>query len=257
MAAPDYNDLLLAWSSGLKRDTPVPYYYQLKQMIKNDIESGALKHGDQIPTEHELSAALGISRPTIRQCMSELVNEGYLVRVKGKGTFVTGRKIEANYIQRHQSFHTMVRESGLTPSTKVLSFKLIPGIPEYNEKLQIPITDELFYLHRLCLANDEPMLLIESYMPAKRFPGLLEVDFSDNEFYATLRSKYGLKPLMLIREIESRNARPEEARLLSIPRNKAISYVTNVALDEDNVPFEYSVSRYRSDRHKFTVYMRC
>jgi GntR family transcriptional regulator len=101
------------------------------------------------------------------------------------------------------------------------------------------------------------MLLIESYMPAKRFPGLLEVDFSDNELYATLRSKYGLKPLMLIREIESRNARPEEARLLSIPRNKAISYVTNVALDEDNVPFEYSISRYRSDRHKFTVYMRC
>ena len=78
MAAPDYNDLLLAWSSGLKRDTPVPYYYQLKQMIKNDIESGALKHGDQIPTEHELSAAR--HQPSNHQAVHvELVNEGYLV----------------------------------------------------------------------------------------------------------------------------------------------------------------------------------
>lgn len=76
----------------LDKNIPIPLYYQLKQQIIREITNNRLKPGDSIPTEEEFSRALNISRPTIRQALGELVNEGYIYRLKGKGTFVSPPK---------------------------------------------------------------------------------------------------------------------------------------------------------------------
>ena len=73
----------------INKDVPIPLYYQLKNIIKTDIENGTLKTGDTIPTEMEIMSHYNISRFTVRQAISELVNEGYLVRKTSNGTFVT------------------------------------------------------------------------------------------------------------------------------------------------------------------------
>ncbi len=250
-------DIIASWKENVDRSTPVPVYYQLKLLIKGAIDSGILRNGEPIPTEAELSAELGVSRPTIRQCMAELVNEGYLSRMKGKGSFVSRPKIEVNYIAKHESFHTIIKNCGYTPSTRVLAFERIDGIPSINDKLQIPESEQLFHLSRLCMADGEPMLFSESYTQASRFDGLLAYNFAEQSLYTTLRDVYHTPIVVVKREISAANATQRDAGMLDIPKNKAICLVYNLAYDDADRPVEYSASRYRGDKIKFTNFMKC
>ena len=245
------------WKEKIDRTTPIPLYYQLKLIIKNDIDSGVLHNGGAIPTEAELSTALGVSRPTIRQCMADLVHDGYLHRMKGKGSFVSSPKIEVNFISKHESVHTIIQNYGYTPSTRVLAFEKIDGIAAINDKLQIAEDEKLFYLSRLSMADGEPMLFSESYTQASRFDGLLAFNFAERSLYATLKDIYRTPVIVIKREITATNATASEAEMLQIPKSKAICLVYNLAFDETNKPVEYSVSKYRSDMIKFTNYMKC
>ena len=241
----------------IDRDIPTPLYYQLKLMIKDMIETGRLSHGDALPTEAELSEALDISRPTIRQCMQELVAAGYLTRQKGKGTFVSQKKIEINYIAKHESFHEIISKYGYTPFTRVISFKQVGPQPAVNEILQLPPEEPLYSLVRLCMANNAPILFSESYTQASRFPGLLQYDFSKASLYATMKDVYHSPVAVVRREVGAANANQADAGMLDIPKGRAICMVYNLAYDEQNRPIEYSISRYRSEVIKFTNYMKC
>lgn len=171
-------EILKQWKGRIDREIPTPLYYQLKLLITEMIDAGRLRHGDALPTEAELSEALEISRPTIRQCMQELVAEGYLTRQKGKGTFVSQKKIEINYIAKHESFHEIISKYGYTPFTRVLSFRQIAPEPSINEILQLPPDEPLYSLVRLCMANDAPMLFSESYTQGPpAFPGCYNTTF--------------------------------------------------------------------------------
>ncbi|WP_102412841.1 UTRA domain-containing protein [Beduinella massiliensis] len=250
-------EILKQWKGRIDREIPTPLYYQLKLLITEMIDAGRLRHGDALPTEAELSEALEISRPTIRQCMQELVAEGYLTRQKGKGTFVSQKKIEINYIAKHESFHEIISKYGYTPFTRVLSFRQIAPEPSINEILQLPPDEPLYSLVRLCMANDAPMLFSESYTQASRFPGLLQYDFSKVSLYATMKEVYHSPVAVVRREVSAANANQADAGMLEIPKGRAICMVYNLAFDEQNRPIEYSISRYRSEVIKFTNYMKC
>lgn len=250
-------DILNQWKAKIDRAIPTPLYYQLKLLIKEMIETRRLNHGDALPTESELSDALDISRPTIRQCMQELVAEGYLTRQKGKGTFVSQKKMEINYIARHESFHEIIRKYGYTPLTRVLTFRQVEPDPAINEIMQIPPDEPLYSLVRLCMANNAPVLFSESYTQASRFPGLLQYDFSKVSLYATMKEVYQAPVAVVRREVGAANANQSDASMLGIPKGRAICMVYNLAFDEQNRPIEYSISRYRSEVIKFTNYMKC
>lgn len=250
-------EILQEWRERINRSIPTPLYYQLKLLVKEMIERGRLNSGDPLPTENVLSQALDISRPTIRQCMQELVAEGYLSRQKGKGTFVAQKKIEINYIAKHESFHEIIQNHGYTPSTRILSFKVVDPISSINEIMQIAPNESLYQLVRLCMANNAPMLYTESYTQASRFPGLTQFDFSKVSLYNTMREVYHSRVIAIRREVSATNAGQADAAMLEIPKGRAIFIVNNLAFDEQNRPIEYSISRYRSEHIKFTNYMKC
>ena len=103
----------------INKDVPIPLYYQLKNIIKTDIENGTLKTGDTIPTEMEIMSHYNISRFTVRQAISELVNEGYLLRKTSKGTFVTEPNKKTSFIKSFEPFHQQIQELGKTPHTEL------------------------------------------------------------------------------------------------------------------------------------------
>jgi ABC-type glycerol-3-phosphate transport system substrate-binding protein len=74
----------------INRQSPLPIYHQLKEIIKAKIERGEFEPGSRIPTEYELCNRYGISRTPVRQALTELVNEGLLLRLQGRGTFING-----------------------------------------------------------------------------------------------------------------------------------------------------------------------
>lgn len=248
---------LALWRTQIDRSIPTPLYYQLKVIIKNAIDSGSLTPGMSIPTENELCIALNFSRPPIRQCMQELVNEGYIVRYRGKGSFVSQPKMELNFITKHESFHEIIEKNGYMPTTKVLDFALIDPIPQINEILKIKESESLYYLRRLCLANEIPLLYTESYTQASKFPGLLQYDFSKTSLYATMDSVYESPVVQVKRVIGASDASQADASMLRISKGHAIFVVTNLGFDPDGNPIEYSNSRYRTENIKFTNYMQC
>jgi len=237
----------------LNKSTPVPLYFQLKQQVLEKILSGALGMDEQIPNEMDLGQSLGVSRSTVRQAVSELVSEGYLQRVKAKGTFVSRPKVDEGFLQKLESFNSEMAQKGMQPTTKVLALRALPGPNKVTRRLCIPSGSSVVYLCRLRFADGEPVVYLETYLPYDRYAGLLEEDFTDQSLYSFLECKYNARVIKAIREIEAVQATPMEAKYLNIPRNSPVCLVKTLATIAGDVPVEYSVARYRGDRNKFSV----
>jgi GntR family transcriptional regulator len=239
-------------SISLDKNIPIPLYYQLKKQVLALIENSELVEGDSLPPENDLCEILDVSRPTIRQAFSELVNEGYLTRYKGKGTFVSKPKVEDRFFSKLQTFQEEMAEKGLKTVTIVVNLEKINGPHEANEKLAIPLSEPLIYLSRIRLVNSVPLVYVETFLPYKTFDKLMQVDFSINSLYNSLEKFYQIRVNHVRREIMSVNARQKEAELLEIAKNKAVSLVKTVAF-KDETPVEFSIARYRGDVNQFSV----
>jgi GntR family transcriptional regulator len=104
----------------LDKNSPIPLYFQLEEILKERIETGELQTGDLLSSEKELSEKYKISRPTVREALRGLVSEGLLYREKGKGTFIAKPKIDYGFIQKLTTFYDDMIEKGFTPKTKVI-----------------------------------------------------------------------------------------------------------------------------------------
>lgn len=239
--------------NAINKDIPVPLYYQIKQMLLTAIKDGRLKDGDMLPTELEFCEQCQVSRPTIRQALSELVSEGYLYRLKGKGTFVASPKIDARFLNKLQSFNEEMLQKGLQPSTQVLSFHVVQGRGIFSEKLMLPASEPLFYLERVRYTNNEPIVYLETYFPYKQFRAMEDVDFVSQSLYHSMEERCGTHVVRVQRDIEAVNATQREATLLMIPKASAMMLVKTTAFTEQGIPAEYSIARYRGDRNKFSV----
>ena len=235
------------------KETPVPLYYQLKLRVQGLIDSGELRVGDMLPPENDLCGHLGVSRPTVRQALSELVSEGWLMRQKGKGTFVSRPKIDVRFLQKLESFNDQMRQKGLTPSTKVLSLSKVPGVPRVNEKLLLGPDEPLISLMRLRFGDGEPVVNVETLIPYTRFPAMLDQDLEHNSLYERLETLYSARISRVHREIEAAAANRREAELLNILSGGPICLVKTIGYTDADLPVEYSVARYRGDRNKFSI----
>jgi len=247
--------MLDSWNQTLDRYSPVPLYHQLRELIMKDIRAGVLKEGNPLPTEMEICETTQLSRPTVRQALNVLTSEGYLIRRKGKGTIVSRPKLEANFIQKLESFHTEMQNQGLVPRTEVMRIGVIPADPVCNTRLSLQPAEKLIVLERLCLANEEPVMYQISYLPAERFIGLLMEDMTTHSLYSTLQARFGVVVMHVHRQIEAVNAGAREADKLGISRGDAICLVQNTAYDQNGSAVEYNMSYYRGDRSKFTMDM--
>ena len=238
----------------LDKNIPVPLYYQLKKQILALIEDKIIKEGELLPPENELCRLLSISRPTIRQAFLELVNEGYLNRYKGKGTFISSPKVNDRFFSKLNSFHDEMVEKGYNPKTLVVKLEMINGPHEANERLSLPLDAPLIYLSRVRSVGATPLVYVETFLPYEEYQRLMQVDFTMNSLYESLEKLYNIRVSSVRREFTATNARAKEVELLQIDRNNAVIQVKTVAYSSaDPAPVEFSIARYRGDMNKFTV----
>jgi len=133
----------------IDKSSPIPVYFQLKEDIQRKITKGVWKVGQCIDSERELSQTYGVSRMTIRQALGELVQEGVLIREKGKGTFVCDPKVKQRDMM---SFSEIIKKSGRTLKNKVLEFKII-GTPQ--DLIDIFPFDKVYKINRNRIVDDE------------------------------------------------------------------------------------------------------
>src|SRR5256884_1224826 len=201
--------------NAIYRNSPLPRYFELKEIMRERIRSGEWKPGELIPSERELSEKYGISRMTARQAITELVNEGLFYREQGKGTFVSQRKITQQLIHL-TGFTEDIRARGQKPGTKVLSAEMFPADETAAEKLSIDPGTLIFRLQRLRLADDEPLAIELSQISFKGCERLLEEDLEQHSLYRLLETKYGISLIEADQELEAGLASNEEAQLLRI-----------------------------------------
>ncbi|MEK5440371.1 MULTISPECIES: UTRA domain-containing protein [unclassified Fredinandcohnia] len=237
----------------IKKNSPVPIYFQIEQYIREKIDKKELKPGEMIPSEREFAEKYQISRMTVRQAITNLVNEGYLQRERGKGTFVAVKKFEKN-VRGLTSFSEDMRSRGLEPGTKVLDFIVIEADSLIASKLQIEEGAKVYQIERLRLADQQPIAFEVFYMSEDLVPGLTK-EVAEHSIYRYVESEIGLHLTSGVQELEATTAYKREAAALGIKVGAPVLYIQQISYLEGQQPLEFVKSYYRADRYKYKVEM--
>lgn len=232
-----------------------PLYRQIQTDLRERVSGGELEPGAQVETEQELMARYGVSRATVRQALSGLVAEGLLEIRRGRGTFVHGAALE----HRLGGFYTFSREierHGMRPGTRVRALGLQVASVVVAEGLGLAPGTSVVALSRVRLADDEPIVSETSYLPAARFRGLEEVDFSEVSLYETLTTAYGVRPVRARETFVPVLLGPADADVLGGEAGDPVLSVERTTYDLDGVIIEFCQSILRADRYRYSVELR-
>ena len=240
----------------LNHQDATPLYVQLKQDLFEQMNLGQLKAGQPIPSERSLCAKYRISRTTVRQALSEMINAGILSRKQGKGTFVIERRVNQGLV-RIVNFERTVLELGLKPSTQVLGNDVIPADIQMAKILDVPLTSQILKLTLLGKGDATPLVLYESYFPlqfgqrmAKKAAQLEKkgAPFSTYDLYERMGS---VTPRSVAQTFEAITADDRLAAIMKVRKGLPIFMITSIFQTADQRPLEFRTALYRGDRYKF------
>ncbi len=227
----------------------IPIYQIIENDIKQSIKEGLLQHGDMIQSENELKEKYNVSRMTVRQALNNLVNEGFLYKHKGKGTFVNTLKIDKK-IQGLLSFTEEMTLMNHKVTNKIISIKLIPALDEVSAKLYLNRNDMVYFIERVRYSDDIPVLFEQLYVPQSLFKVINE-EIMKGSFYHYVEKVLHLKINFSIQTIEARLATQEIAQYLEISKTSPVLHISLNSFLDNGRPFEYVKSYYRADQYRF------
>lgn len=237
----------------IRRDLPIPYYYQLIQVLTEAIQEGVWVEDAPMPSEHELCATYSVSRTVVRQALGELAAHGVIYRVKGKGTFVAPRKVEEHFVQRTDGFYHDMTSRGHTVTTRVLEQTVILPAPYVRRCLQLGEDEQALKIDRLRSVDGTVLMFVQTYLPLTLCPALLEVDLTERSLYSTLKELHGLAVASGTRTMEAVSARSSTANLLGVHKGDPLLKIESTSYLEDGRPIEYYEAWHRGDRSKIEI----
>ncbi|NJD58457.1 MAG: GntR family transcriptional regulator [Anaerolineales bacterium] len=240
-------------STRIKRDTPVPYHYQLSELLKQEIESGNWKVGEQIPVEEDLCEYFSLSRTTIRKSLDALVTLGLLRREQGCGTFVAEPKMIEGLVNRPIGFYDDMVERGFEVVTRVLELHRITPTLVVARELELDPDATVIEIRRVRYVQNLPVVIVNSYVPYELCPSLLEADLTHTGLYKYLRESAGYKTYRAKSFVEAVGANEAEAQLLSVKVGSPLLMIESTVYLEDGRPIDYYKSRHRGDRMRLLM----
>lgn len=238
-------------SRRIDRTSPMPYYFQLKQIILEQLQDMA--PGDRLPGDFALCEAYDVSRTVVRQALAQLEVEGVITRSKGRGTFVAEIATEQSLIASLTGLHEDVAARGLTMRSDVKSIGVAPADNAIAAQLRLQVGDPVVHIERLRLVEGEPWVYAVTDVPHAIAPGLEGEDLTEQSLYSLLESKYGVQILRGRRVVEADLAGSRIARLLAIRRSDPVLVLRSVSVDKEDVPVERFAAYHRADRSRFEV----
>ena len=227
----------------IDRNSPIPLYYQLKEIIKSRIESGELLPDDPVEPEWEICKKFDLSRSTVRKAMTELKHEGLINQVQGRGTFVNSPDISHRFVTV-VSFTEELLARGIKPSSKLLAVGLDKADKKIAEKLEIKIGEPVYSIRRLRLGDGKVVGVNLSRIPASLCPGLLDCDLTKGSLYTLLEKHYGHQIKKAVRILETLPVDGEIAGLLGLREGFPILNISGVSYNQDKVPIDFCLEHY-------------
>ncbi len=207
--------------------------------------------GEAIPSERQLSADLGVSRLTLRAALDELAREGYVIRRRGSGTFVSEPKIAQELTMT--SFTEDMRRRGMQPGSRTLSLEVVPAGARLGRLLHVSPSEPIVVAKRLRLADHETMAIETLHVREALVPGLTQRDLEERSFYELLRDRFGIVIAGGMQTIEPTVTNEEESAALGVPLHSPAFLFERVTHSEGNEIVEFVHSIYRGDRYQLVT----
>jgi GntR family transcriptional regulator len=235
------------------RDSPIPLHVQVKQALKDRIVRHIWKSGDLVPGDLELCNEFGVSRTTVRQGLAELAHEGWVVRERGRGTFVAPPKLTERAVERLSGFFEDMVALGHPPVSQVLLQQVRAADEQVAARLNLNPGERIVEIERLRFVHDEPVLLTITYLPQALVPGLETADLTRRSLYEYLETECGLSLASGRRTLEAVAADARQAKLLRIRKGAPLVFLQSVSFLADGRPIEFYLAHHRGDRSRFEV----
>lgn len=232
-----------------------PKYYVVKKKLIELINSDAFADTQMIPSERELMKQFNVSRITAKRAVDDLVNEGYLYRVQGKGTFLREEEAEHDLVSIMSCTADIIK-MGMTPSKTLIDDQVVEADKVRQKRLHLANGEQVYMVKRVYYADETPVNYTTTYLPLKYFPGIDQYDFSKESIYAILENVYHVKITSAKRTLEAVLALDEVATLLDVNQKQPVILfraITSGIVNGREIPIETFKSYYRSDRFKFYI----
>lgn len=230
----------------LDRSSPVPLYFQVSRQIEAAIDSGQLGPGDRLENEISLADRWGLSRPTMRRAIQELVDKGLLVRRRGIGTQVVHGRVKRR-MDLTSLFDDLSR-SDQKPATRVLARELVPAPGHVAERLGVRLGTDVLYLERLRSARDEPLAVMRNWLPIDLAETLTVERLEARGLYELMRGT-GVHLRIATQRIGARGATAPEARLLGVRKGAPLLTMERVTYDGSGAAVELGSHAYRAETY--------
>jgi GntR family transcriptional regulator len=207
-----------------------------------------LEVGEAIPSERQLSSDLGVSRLTVRAALDDLAREGYLVRRRGAGTFVSEPKIAQELTMT--SFTEDMRRRGMRPASRTLELRVMPAGARLGRLLRASPSEPIVVARRLRLADGESMAIETVHVREAHVPGLTARDLEEQSFYELLRDRYGLVIVGGEQTIEPTVTDEDESEALGVPLHSPAFRFERITHSQTGETVEFVESIYRGDRYR-------
>lgn len=233
----------------LDRSGPIPLYFQIAQKIEKAVLDGTLPAGSRVENEVSLGDRLGLSRPTIRRAIQDLVDKGLLVRRRGIGTQVVHGQVTRG-VELTSLYEDLTR-SGKKPSTTMLTYKVMSADQKIADQLGVELDSPVLYLQRVRSADKVPVSIMENWLPAD-FTDITEDELNEHGLYQILRGR-GVTIRVAKQKIGARKSTISESEILKLDKNSALLTMDRTAYDNSGRAIEFGHHCYRPDLYSFEV----
>ncbi len=233
----------------LDRAGPVPLYFQVSNRLEAAIEDGTLPPGSRLENEVSLGNRLGLSRPTVRRAIQELVDKGLLVRRRGIGTQVVHGRVTRG-VELTSLFEDLQR-AGQKPETRLLAMEPAEADEHVAGELGVEVGSPVLHVKRLRSADGVPIAVLDNVLPE----ALMDLDadaLATHGLYQMLRAR-GVTVRVAKQRIGARQAKAEEAALLDLPKGAAVLTMSRTAFDNSGRAVEWGQHCYRPDLYSFEM----
>lgn len=237
----------------IDRRSPVPFYFQLARVLEEEITSGRWAVGHRLESEPALGKHFGVSRSVIRQALDRLERDGYIQRIKGRGTFVAGPRNRSWRLQSSEGFfQEEVSRLGHSVTSQILRASRAE-LPRWaTDALELPEGSQGATIERLRSVDGQLALYTVNHLREELADTVLELAPEDS-LYERLEQEHGLVVHSGRRVVEAVAARDRLATLLEVPRGTPLMFIESVSWDEQMRPFDCYQTWLRTDRTRIEV----
>lgn len=227
----------------------LPRYLTIERALRERI--AGMRAGDALPSDADLCAEFGVSRMTARNAMTRLADEGLVVRIPGRGSYVAEPQAHRR-ADRLMSFSSEMSRRGRVPSSIVVDRQILPAWPEAAADLGLREGEPIVVLRRVRCADDEPIALERAYLAGSLSAAVMAADLRSESLHATL-ARAGAALRRGTATVTAAAASAEDARLLGVARGDPLLVERRVITDAEGRALEATESRYPADRYAIDV----